>query len=246
MGEARLIVDSPADGAWNMSVDQAILETADQTGLVTLRFYSWSEPTLSIGYFQSHQDRTSHQPSLKCPIVRRRTGGGAIVHDHELTYSLCVPSTNRWSTRNSELYRIVHESLVKILQEIGFDATLHEELTNNSEVKSFLCFHRRTNGDIVLQRQKVVGSAQRRLKNSLLQHGSILLEKSEFAPDLPGIADLFDEPIEVSQLTKKLATSIGNRLSTEFLTGKLSISELEAVKRINCEHFACDRWNLCR
>jgi lipoate-protein ligase A len=249
MSESRLIIDSDADGAWNMSVDQAILETANRTGLVTLRFYSWSEPTLSLGYFQSHHDRFLHKPSLDCPLVRRRTGGGAIVHDHELTYSLCIPSTNRWSSRNSDLYRTVHECLIEVLRGFGIVAHLYEESRKvgaNSDEKPFMCYHRRTNGDIVVQRHKVVGSAQRRLKNSLLQHGSILLEKSEFSPELPGLADLFDKPIEVSKLITKLATLVGNRFSTKFTLGELSKFEKEAAKRVNCDQFACDRWNLRR
>ena len=66
METARLILDPPAEGAWNMAVDQALLETANSTGLITLRFYRWSEPTLSLGYFQRHLDRELHPPSKDC------------------------------------------------------------------------------------------------------------------------------------------------------------------------------------
>ena len=124
METARLILDPAADGGWNMSVDQALLETADSTGLISLRFYTWSEPTLSLGYFQSHLDRKLHQPSLDCQLVRRRTGGGAILHDNELTYSLCVPSENRWSEKNSELYRLVHRCIIELLDEVGIRSEL--------------------------------------------------------------------------------------------------------------------------
>ena len=92
MGKARVIIDEPAPGVWNMAVDHALLETANATGLISLRFYAWSQPTLSLGYFQSRSHRQQHSASLACPLVRRSTGGGAIVHDQEITYSLCVPS----------------------------------------------------------------------------------------------------------------------------------------------------------
>jgi len=86
----RLIVDRPAPGAWNMAVDEALLDAAVEQGVAALRFYQWSEPTLSLGYFQRHADRDSHAASHDCTLVRRQSGGGAILHDRELTYSLTL------------------------------------------------------------------------------------------------------------------------------------------------------------
>src|SRR6188474_2624923 len=91
MDTLRLIVDPPASGAWNMAVDEALLETAAISGLATLRFYTWQEPTLSLGYFQSAVDRDHHPDGRDCPLVRRASGGGAIIHDRELTYSIALP-----------------------------------------------------------------------------------------------------------------------------------------------------------
>src|SRR5262245_32066382 len=88
----RLIIDPPQKGAWNMAVDQALLESAAASGGVALRFYQWSEPTLSLGYFQPIAARSEHPPSLHSPVVRRASGGGAILHDRELTYSIAAPS----------------------------------------------------------------------------------------------------------------------------------------------------------
>jgi len=103
---ARVIFDSAGDGAWNMAVDQALLMSAEQDGMVTLRLYAWAQPTLSLGYFQKHADRQLHTASATCPLVRRRSGGGAILHDQELTYSLAIPSSHRWSNQNSETSRL--------------------------------------------------------------------------------------------------------------------------------------------
>ena len=73
-----------------MAVDETLLESAAETSATTLRFYRWDRPTLSLGYFQQTADRTQHPESADCPLVRRSSGGGAIVHDHELTYSLAA------------------------------------------------------------------------------------------------------------------------------------------------------------
>src|ERR1700690_2091076 len=87
----HLIVDPPGEGAWNMALDEALLEAAQNEGIATLRFYSWREATLSLGYFQGAADRRLHQASADCASVRRASGGGAILHDCELTYSIALP-----------------------------------------------------------------------------------------------------------------------------------------------------------
>ncbi len=81
---ARLIIDPPAAGRWNMAVDEALLLSAASRRTVTLRVYQWEVPTLSLGYFQPHAQREQHASSRHCPLVRRATGGGAIVHDRRI------------------------------------------------------------------------------------------------------------------------------------------------------------------
>src|SRR5436190_15116613 len=91
MESLRLIIDPPLIGPMNMAIDEALLESAATDGVATLRLYQWSEPTLSLGYFQAAEERERHQASTNCPLVRRASGGGAILHDRELTYSLALP-----------------------------------------------------------------------------------------------------------------------------------------------------------
>ena len=78
MVRVRLIIDPPASGAWNMAADEAMLLSAERTGISTVRLYSWERPTLSLGYFQATVLRDQHAASRDCPIVRRSSGGGAI------------------------------------------------------------------------------------------------------------------------------------------------------------------------
>ena len=261
MQRARLIIDPPSTGSWNMAVDQALLETADKTGLVTLRFYQWSEPTLSLGYFQKHTDRDRHPSSLPCPLVRRRTGGGAIVHDTELTYSLCVPSTNRWSSKNEELYDTIHKIIISLLKEDGIATALYRdtltevEIENNTvplnsnpnlpcpvDPNAFLCFLRRSPGDVVSNGHKIVGSAQRRLKNSLIQHGSVLYERSSFAPELWGINDISGSKFTFDDLAIRLLPSIEDYLGMKIARQDLTELENRAVKRVQNSHFRNPKW----
>src|SRR4029453_12753533 len=198
MSPLRLIHDPPAAGAWNMAVDEALLESAAATGVATLRFYEWSEPTLSLGYFQLADDRTAHFASRECPLVRRSSGGGAIVHDRELTYSFALPQRDTRAAAASELVYLFHETLAEALAQFGIATALYKPPTGACNSRSayvvgsepFLCFERRACGDLLCGHAKIAGSAQRRRRGAVLQHGSVLLAASRCAPELPGIENM--------------------------------------------------------
>ena len=122
--DTRLIIDEPARGSWNMAVDEALLRWAGQgqRGGAALRFYRWQEPTLSLGYFQEFGARCRHLPSSKLPLVRRTTGGGAIVHDRELTYSFVMPIRNRFSAAIQDVVKLFHQTLIETLADHGIEA----------------------------------------------------------------------------------------------------------------------------
>ena len=191
MTQCRLLLDPPGAGAWNMAVDEVLLEWSAERAGCCLRMYRWEEPTLSLGYFQAYRDRWEHAPSRDCPVVRRLTGGGAIVHDVELTYSLVVPSGHPLGRRRNLLYETVHNSLIVALAESGVAAALFQppESTRHGE-EPFLCFRRRAGGDVVAGPTKIAGSAQRRRRGAVLQHGSVLLRRSAAAPELDGLAEI--------------------------------------------------------
>lgn len=189
MTNLRVIHDPPAAGGWNMAVDEMMFETVAATGQPILRFYQWQEPTLSLGYFQALEERQSHAASLGCPVVRRSSGGGAIVHDRELTYSIALPLADRWSRGAAELYDTFHAALVAVLGKLGLTATLCPA-TDRDLHERFLCFQRRAAGDVLVAGQKVGGSAQRRRQGALLQHGSVILAQSACAPEVLGLQEL--------------------------------------------------------
>ena len=123
-GRCRLLRHAPALGVWNMAVDEMLLEQAQDAEVACLRFYRWSEPTLSLGYFQTYTDRKEHPPSLPCAAVRRLTGGGAILHDAELTYSIVLPGTHPLAAHRDKLYQAIHGCLIEVLKRLGITARL--------------------------------------------------------------------------------------------------------------------------
>lgn len=200
-----VILDPPQTGEINMAVDEALLKNAAPNWPIVMRVYQWDRPTLSLGHFQRLEDRDSNPLIAELPWVRRKTGGGAIVHDSELTYSIVIPNRMDQSTkRHSELlYRSIHLSLVENLRSLGWDAKLSESCTcrtNGSVVpEPFLCFSRRSPVDILVNGDKIVGSAQRRSATGLLQHGSFLLRRSQSTPELCGLLDITPVSLSVHQ-----------------------------------------------
>ncbi len=243
MTTARVIEYESADGAWNMAVDEALLDSAGTTGDVYLRFYGWSEPTLSLGYFQRHLDRESHLASRDCAFVRRATGGGAILHDRELTYSFAAPITDRVSSNVQKLYHTFHQSLIHTFSTWGIRASLCSTTTKRiARDEPFLCFQRRADGDLLVAGAKIAGSAQRRHKGVALQHGSILLGASPCAPKLPGLEELSGIVIDPRELVARwiplLVEQICLNVGQASLTDKLT----QSAKSYLCEKFACDDW----
>lgn len=238
-----------------MAMDQAMLEQAMATQQVLLRIYQWSKPTISLGYFQSYVDLATHPELRSLDCVRRVTGGGAILHDQEITYSLAVPGERQRKGHNEELYRAVHRAVVVWLQALGFQANLWEDANRESATSypgegSFWCFERRSGVDIVIDDRKVFGSAQRRSSGGLLQHGSLLVEASVWTPQLLGI--VLQRPgetdVEAKQdLTRyKLGKVIGDVLGSVFgcdlRTGKADQHVSERAKALKAERFSTRGW----
>jgi lipoate-protein ligase A len=244
LSPCRLLIDGPAAGAWNMAVDEVLLEGAGERKGASLRFYGWSEPTLSLGYFQSAAEARRHAASRGCPVVRRQTGGGAILHDQELTYCLAVPLEHPLAADSVRLYRAVHDALVSTLERFCITTTL---CTASEEVgtggQPFLCFQRRTRGDVLLGTSKVCGSAQRRRRGAVLQHGSLLLAASPRAPELPGIRELTRKNPELGPLAESWGKAIARHLRLAPVAGQLSETERQTVRVLSIQKYAAPPWN---
>lgn len=247
--ECRLIVNEPADGAWNMALDEALLESADRAGQggCCLRFYAWNEPTVSLGYFQDWADRERHAPSRRCPLVRRSTGGGAIVHDLELTYSFTIPLDTQMPCDLTGYYEAWHVTLIQELARRGVAASLCLAPPNRPRHEEpFLCFQRRAEGDVLIGNSKIAGSAQRRHRGGLLQQGSVLLQRSAAAPELEGIAELASVALDPKDLAGCWAQRLGARLGLKLRVGLPSTEELKAAERICRSRYARPGWTYRR
>jgi lipoate-protein ligase A len=244
MTAARLLLDPPADGAWNMAVDESLLHSAGESGAITLRFYTWKEATLSLGYFQDHAARKTHEGSSALPLVRRATGGGAIVHHHELTYSFTAPITDRLAADVEQLYYAFHETLVDALAIFGIRTRLCEQPVKHAAGdEPFLCFQRRAKGDVLGAAAKIAGSAQRRHRGAVLQHGSVILCASPHAPELPSLAEVGQRVLTTSELIRAWEPLLARQLNVSWQLGELSAQETERAEEIGQAKFRTNAWN---
>ena len=258
----RLIVDEPALGPWNMAVDEALLQAAVDENTATLRLYQWSEPTLSLGYFQRYADREGHTASRECAIVRRQSGGGAILHDRELTYSLTLPASHPVTRDATTLYTAVHEAFIQLLtphlRQLRDAARLRLNDVDSplsADEEPFLCFQRRARGDLLLEisdeaartagrvlAYKILGSAQRRHRGAILQHGSLLLEEWPAAPELPGWRGLVGGADPLDGLVAGLPQQLGLLGASHWVRASLSDEILDAARRIERTRYSNGSW----
>lgn len=180
----------------------------------TLRLYRWDPPTISLGYFQPYADYASlPSPAGDLPVVRRLTGGGAILHDQEVTYSLTLPNDHPLLERApspsgesphpsplekggkrgvaritgsesaphrgaSRLYELAHDAAIACIRSLGLEAAYAGRTDDSGPARGpFFCFQRRHRCDLLIGEDKIAGSAQRRTREALLQHGSIILSR---------------------------------------------------------------------
>jgi lipoate-protein ligase A len=239
----RLILDPPASGAWNMAVDEALQLGTTKDSPLLLRFYGWTPATLSLGYFQSLADRKQHEASMSCPVTRRLSGGGAILHDRELTYSIIVPPGHPWSSDVQLLYDLFHQTLIETLAEWNVPTSqCTEPIVRPAADEPFLCFARRALGDVLLDGWKICGSAQRRRQATVLQHGSILLDRSPAAPELPGIAELRGENISPAELASAWAEHLHSVLGLQLQPSELTSAERSSAAQLSDQKYDFRPW----
>ncbi len=185
MGELRILSDRPRPGDQNMTIDQSRLERAEisKKPLTVIRFYRWNRPTVSLGI---HQEPAKAVDLAYCdeagiPTVSRPTGGRAVLHGNELTYSVVSNDVEMFPLQGLlPVYQLIAECLEGGLHELGIRAT-HSAGQRKSAFGSLYdwtkpCFTSPSRHELMYKGRKIVGSAQRRLKRSFLQHGSVPIE----------------------------------------------------------------------
>lgn len=171
-----------------MAADEALAAESLRHGGPVVRFYGWTPTSVSLGAFQRLAEARQVAAIAGTPLVRRPSGGGAIVHGSDLTYAAAVPKGHPWGGHAQAFYDAFHVALVGELVHRGLAARRHEPRPGSgADAERFFCFDRRAVGDVVVARPaglpgeadpKLLGSAQRRLAGCVLQHGSLLLREN--------------------------------------------------------------------
>ncbi|MCS7265841.1 MAG: lipoate--protein ligase family protein [Armatimonadetes bacterium] len=174
----RLVYSPALNGSWNMAIDEAIL-LAQSAGIAppTLRLYKWQPAAVSLGLLQAYETINEEGcKQLGFEIVRRPSGGGAVLHQQEITYSVVFDSRIcPYGSSVMATYHWIAKGLIAGLKELGVEASVPTLHLCDSNSPSNFCFVRLTGADLSVKGKKLGGSAQARRRNFLLQHGSIPL-----------------------------------------------------------------------
>jgi lipoate---protein ligase len=237
----RVLETGYNSAALNMAIDEALIENIDETPV--LRIYGWRPAAVSVGYFQSIRDEVNIEKcsEIGVDVVRRLTGGGAVLHEFELTYSFI---TKRYPQNIMESYRWICEAIVTSINRMGFDA-------------SFVPLN-----DIVINGKKVSGSAQTRRKGVLLQHGTLLLnvnvDKMFSILKVPSeklkdkiIKDVKERVTSLAGTTfddmaRCLKTGFAIKFDAELVSDCLSTDEVSRAKWLTERKFSSKEWNFRR
>ncbi|MFZ5908954.1 MAG: lipoate--protein ligase family protein [Chloroflexota bacterium] len=195
----RLLLTPPAPGAWNMAVDEALLESAGRgEALPTLRLYAWAPPCLSLGQAQPFADvDVARLHARGWQVVRRATGGRAILHTDELTYSVTAPPDEpRVTGTVLESYNRLARALLSAVHDLGLPVEMKEGKADGNGSPNPVCFEVPSTYEITVKGRKLIGSAQARRKEGVLQHGSLPL-----TGDLARICQALSFPDESARAT---------------------------------------------
>jgi lipoate-protein ligase A len=236
----RLLPDfQVADGPHNMAADEVLLEAA-VAGTASLRFYAWSEPTVSLGYFQPRGALRAAPPLAGLPCVRRPSGGKALVHHHEITYALALPAGPDWQGGESWL-PLVHRAVATALGWLGVTARLYQPPDVHPETP--LCFLHLTAGDLLVNGAKVGGSAQRKHRGALMQHGALLLAQSPYTPGLPGLHELTGRELDVTDISAAVCRALLRQTGWALGSRGWTADEAARVEELVAQRYGLREWN---
>jgi lipoate-protein ligase A len=252
-----------------MAVDEAILESvSSKSQLPTLRLYDWDPYTLSLGHAQPAAD--VNIPALRknnWSLVRRPTGGRAILHADEITYSVCAPTDETTISGGVlESYQKISNALLCALEIIGILADSKKKKESDSGLSHDpVCFQYPSDYEITFHEKKLIGSAQARKRNGILQHGSIplfgdisrIIEVLNFSDELKKqdakerlhqrattLKDSLGKDISWFEFAAAISEGFCQKLGIHFENGSLTKPELARAEQIFQEKFANDSWTL--
>lgn len=256
----------------NMAIDEAVM-TYHSKGLVppTLRFYGWNSPAVTLGYFQKALKEVDHDKckELGIHIVRRLTGGRAVLHDEELTYSVVINEENPIMPKGvTESYKVISQCLLRGFQHLDIDARLSPVTKlKPGEFTSSACFDAPATYELTVDGKKIVGSAQVRQMGVVLQHGSVLNDldveklfetikmdnlklkeriKNSFLNKATSIHHVTGSKLSWEKLCNAFYVGFDEGLSIDFELGELTPEEIKLAKDLAVSKYAKDEWNFRR
>jgi lipoate-protein ligase A len=230
----RTITTWGAPPSFNMGLDEALLLSPDAPP--TLRFYSWKPDTLSLGYFQRWDDVPG--TASAGAVVRRITGGGAIHHVNELTFSFSAALLDPlYACPLGESYTRVHEAIAAALAGLGVEATVRGKGVEleSERTGTGMCFHVSSCEDLVWGRRKGVGSAQRRKNGRVLHHGSIKLGSSPLEGEIATVSEVAGA-VDPARMAESVRAAFAERLGMEFEIGVPTPDERQAATELGTRY----------
>ncbi len=264
----RFINSGKNNGAMNMAIDEALLTLEKERGYApAIRVYKFVPPTLSIGYFQSMSREVDIN---KCKekgfdYVRRPTGGRAVLHDKELTYSVTIASPHSVLEMNLiDSFHFLSSGIIKAIEMLGGKANFSKR--EDKEISSPSCFAAPTFSDILINGKKIVGSAQMRNEKGLLQHGSILYhvsvddifycfnldeeKKKRFINlsknKISSLSDELGKEINFKMVNKAFRYGMEEIFQEKFKEVSLREDEVKLAERLYIEKYSTKQWNFKR
>ena len=257
----RIILDNPEDAYYNMAKDEAILLSYKDTSTPVFRVYSWSSPSISLGYRQRAKEVLNIEACKKArvPFVRRVTGGGAILHYKEITYSIACGVGDLSLPRGvKDSYKALNAFLINFYSSFGLKACFSCDAAPNMKSQTVdFCFLGFEPFDILIDGRKIGGNAQRRLKSIIFQHGSIpfdinwqdvscLFKNARNYSKAKSITlgEIITEEFNYSLLQKKLMDSFVETFGIDFRVEKTSQDEANTIKDLLTSKYSKRVWNL--
>lgn len=272
MDNKRLIITKNLTAYENMAIDEALLESVISNGSqAILRFYTWKRPTISIGYFQKLEKEINLNKCREYSVdyVRRPTGGRAVLHDDELTYSFIFKLTDKFKKLSTlEIFKKINQTFLKGLKSLGISAELvPRDHSKKQKLSKAVCFTASAFFELKVNGKKILGSAQTRKSETILQHGSLpisldrqkLFDLFNFDSDLEKRAELeksyslmtsleeiLGKRIEFDKLCEVFTAGFKKIWGRDFETSSLSKTEKELAGRLLKEKYKTVEWNFLR
>lgn len=251
--EWRLLLTGANTAAKNMAIDRAVL-VANSEGKIppTVRFYEWAPPAISIGYFQSLAEEVDLEMCDKHGVdyVRRITGGGAVFHEDELTYSIVIPESHKEIPKNiMESYGRICGAIIRGLGNLGIESVY------------------KPINDIIADKKKISGNAQTRKHKTVLQHGTVIMDVdvekmfsllkvpdekirdkliSDVKERVTSVKHVLEKDISFQTVAEAMKKGFEEEFDVKLVEGELTEEEIELTKKFEEECFSSKNWNHMR